>query len=58
MAILQKGELIREGTVHELTAQRGVFILGVEERNAFPEDELRQMGYNLRADSATAGRSH
>jgi len=46
---MQKGELIREGTVQELTAQRGVFILGVEERNAFPEDELRQMGYNLRA---------
>jgi len=49
VAIMQKGELIREGTVQELTAQRGVFILGVEERNAFPEDELRQMGYNLRA---------
>jgi ABC-2 type transport system ATP-binding protein len=25
-----------------------VFILGVEDRNTFPEDELRQMGYNVR----------
>lgn len=49
VAIMQKGELIREGTVQELTSQRGVFILGVEERREFPEDQLRQMGYNLRA---------
>src|SRR5262249_38414484 len=49
VAIMQKGQLIREGTVQELTAQRGVFIVAVEERDAFPEAELRQKGYNLRA---------
>jgi ABC-2 type transport system ATP-binding protein len=49
VAIMQKGQLIREGTVQELTAQRGVFILAVEERDAFPEAELRQKGYNVRA---------
>jgi ABC-2 type transport system ATP-binding protein len=49
VAIMQKGELIREGTVQELTKQQGVFIVGVSDRAAFPEGELRQMGYNLRA---------
>ena len=46
VAIMQKGELIREGTVQELTAQRGVFVLGVD--GEFPEDEVRRMGYNFR----------
>jgi ABC-2 type transport system ATP-binding protein len=49
VAIMQKGELIREGTVQELTAQRGIFILGVSDPDAFPEAELRQLGYSLRA---------
>jgi ABC-2 type transport system ATP-binding protein len=49
VAIMQKGELIKEGSVKELTSQRGVFILGVEERHEFPEAELRQKGYALRA---------
>jgi len=51
VAIMQKGELIREGTVQELTKQQGVFIIGVSERDrdVFPEAELRQMGYTLRA---------
>jgi ABC-2 type transport system ATP-binding protein len=49
VAIMQKGELIREGTVQELTKQQGVFIVGVSDRAAFPEAELRQLGYNLRA---------
>jgi ABC-2 type transport system ATP-binding protein len=48
VAIMQKGELIREGTVQELTKQQGVFILGVSDRAAFPAAELRQLGYNLR----------
>ena len=46
VAIMQKGELIREGTVQELTAQRGVYILGVD--GEFPEDEVRKLGYNFR----------
>ena len=47
VAIMQKGQLIREGTVKELTAQRGVFVLGVD-GGSFPDAELRQKGYNLR----------
>ena len=46
VAIMQKGELIREGTVQELTAQRGVFVLGVD--GEFPEEEVRKLGYNFR----------
>jgi ABC-2 type transport system ATP-binding protein len=46
VAIMQKGELIREGTVQELTAQRGVFVVGVD--GEFPEEEVRKMGYNFR----------
>jgi ABC-2 type transport system ATP-binding protein len=48
VAIMQKGELIREGTVQELTSQRGVFIIGVDEHRKFPEAALRQMGYAIR----------
>ena len=44
-----EGQLIREGTVAELTAQRGVFVIGVLEQDRFPESELRQKGFNLRA---------
>jgi ABC-2 type transport system ATP-binding protein len=49
VAIMQKGELIKEGSVRELTSQRGVFVLGVEERRDFPDEEIRQKGYKLRA---------
>jgi ABC-2 type transport system ATP-binding protein len=51
VAIMQRGELIREGKVQELTAQRGVFVLGVSDRDrdAFPEAELTRMGYAVRA---------
>lgn len=46
VAIMQKGELIREGTVQELTARRGVYVLGVD--GEFPEAEVRKMGFNIR----------
>jgi ABC-2 type transport system ATP-binding protein len=48
VAIMQKGELIREGKVQDLTSQRGVFVIGVTEPRDFPEEELRKMGYNMR----------
>jgi len=50
VAIMQKGELIREGTVQELTARRGVFVLGVD-GGAFPEAEVRAAGFAVRAVS-------
>jgi ABC-2 type transport system ATP-binding protein len=48
VAIMQKGELIREGKVQELTSQRGVFIIGVTEPRDFPAEELEKMGYKFR----------
>jgi ABC-2 type transport system ATP-binding protein len=48
VAIMQKGQLIREGTVAELTKQQGVFVLGIVDRRQFPEDEIRQKGYAIR----------
>jgi ABC-2 type transport system ATP-binding protein len=46
VAIMQKGELIREGTVQELTATHGVFVLGVD--GVFPEAEVQKLGYAVR----------
>lgn len=48
VAIMQKGELIREGTVQELTSQRGTFIIGVAEKN-IPEEVLKSKGVGVRA---------
>lgn len=48
VAIMQKGQLIREGTVKELTATQGVYVIGILERDRFPDSELRQKGFSLR----------
>lgn len=50
VAIMQKGELIREGKVQELTSQQGVFVIGVTDPRDFPEEEIQKMGYKLRRD--------
>jgi ABC-2 type transport system ATP-binding protein len=47
VAIMQNGELIREGTVAELTSQRGTFVIGVAEKD-FPEAELKSKGISVR----------
>lgn len=43
VAVMQKGELIREGRVQDLTVQRGVFVVSIAEPN-FPADELAAKG--------------
>jgi ABC-2 type transport system ATP-binding protein len=48
VAIMQKGELIREGTVKDLTSQRGTFIIGLQE-NTLPEEALKAKGISVRA---------
>ncbi len=45
VAILQKGELIREGTIGELTAQKGLFEIRLATGQKFPEQEIKQLGY-------------
>ena len=56
VAILQRGELVREGTIPELTAQKGLFEVGVAPGQAFPEAEARALGYAVRAIDANRSR--
>jgi len=45
VGILQRGEMIREGTIAELTHQRGMFLVGLADGQAFPVEAVRQQGY-------------
>jgi ABC-2 type transport system ATP-binding protein len=45
VAILQGGELIREGTIDELTKQKGRFEVGLAAGEQFPEGEANALGY-------------
>src|SRR5262249_40114659 len=48
VAILQMGELVREGTIAELTEQKGRFEIGLATNQAFPEREAAALGYAVR----------
>jgi ABC-2 type transport system ATP-binding protein len=48
VAILQRGEMIREGNIQELTRQRGLFVLGLAKGQILPQDDLYKMGYHVR----------
>jgi ABC-2 type transport system ATP-binding protein len=45
VAILQRGELVREGTVADLTRQVGLFIIGLAPGQDFPVNEVTRLGY-------------
>jgi ABC-2 type transport system ATP-binding protein len=45
VAILQQGEVVREGTVAELTHLQNLFIVGLAPGQAFPHEELQKQGY-------------
>ncbi|HJT78260.1 MAG TPA: ABC transporter ATP-binding protein, partial [Gemmataceae bacterium] len=45
VAILQRGEMIRQGDIATLTRQRGLFVLGLAPGQEFPQDEVKQQGY-------------
>jgi ABC-2 type transport system ATP-binding protein len=47
VGILQKGEMVREGTVATLTQQRGLFVVGLAPGQALPVDDLTQQGYDV-----------
>ena len=47
VVILDKGEIVRQGSVAELTEQKGTFQVGLAEGELFPEAEVRAMGYAL-----------
>jgi ABC-2 type transport system ATP-binding protein len=48
VAILQRGELIREGTIAELTSQKGRFEIGLAAGQAFPEREAAVLGFAVK----------
>ncbi len=45
VAILDRGERIRYGTIKELTQQKGTFVVGLADGQTFPIDEAVQLGY-------------
>jgi ABC-2 type transport system ATP-binding protein len=45
VAILQRGELIRQGDIATLTRQRGFFLIGLAPGQEFPEAAVQQHGY-------------
>jgi ABC-2 type transport system ATP-binding protein len=47
VAILQKGEIIRAGTVAELTHQQNQFLLGLAPGQTFPREEIQKHGYSV-----------
>ncbi len=55
VAILQKGNLVREGTIAELTAQKGRFEVGLASGQKFPETEATQLGYSIKHIAAAGG---
>lgn len=47
VAIVQRGELVRLGTVADLTRQEGRYVIGLAPNSAFPADELMRRGHRL-----------
>jgi ABC-2 type transport system ATP-binding protein len=47
VAILDGGELIREGDIATLTRQRGLYVIGLAPKQAFPCDEVERHGYQV-----------
>jgi ABC-2 type transport system ATP-binding protein len=50
VAILQRGEMVREGDIKTLTKQKGHFIVGLARGDEMPRAELEQKGYAVRPD--------
>jgi ABC-2 type transport system ATP-binding protein len=44
VAILHRGEMVREGTVGDLTKQEGRFVVGLAPGEAFPNNEVEKLG--------------
>ena len=47
VAILQRGELARQGTVADLTRQTDRFVIGLAPGQLFPNDEVLKLGYSV-----------
>jgi ABC-2 type transport system ATP-binding protein len=55
VAILQRGEVIREGTVAELTLQRNLFLIGLAPGQEFPREDVINTGYAVMPDGELWG---
>jgi ABC-2 type transport system ATP-binding protein len=49
VAILQQGEVIREGDIGTLTRQRGFFLVGLAPGQDFPREDVQKQGYHVTA---------
>jgi ABC-2 type transport system ATP-binding protein len=47
VAILQKGEVIRDGTVADLTLQHNQFLIGLSPEQTFPREDVQKHGYSV-----------
>jgi ABC-2 type transport system ATP-binding protein len=47
VVILQRGEVIREGAISELTEQHGLFLIGLAPGQEFPSGDAVQQGYSV-----------
>lgn len=45
VAIVHRGEMVREGTVAELTKHEGRFVIGVAPDQTFPTEEITRLGF-------------
>ncbi len=45
VGILQRGEMIRSGSIAELTQQRGLFLVGLAPGQTFPQEEVAKHGF-------------
>lgn len=45
VGILRKGEMVREGTVADLTRARGIYLIGLAPGQTLPRTELHALGY-------------
>ncbi|HEV3448195.1 MAG TPA: ABC transporter ATP-binding protein [Gemmataceae bacterium] len=52
VGILQAGRMIREGDIATLTAQKGLFVIGLAEGQQFPQDEAAARGFAVQANGA------
>jgi ABC-2 type transport system ATP-binding protein len=48
VGILERGRMVREGGVAELTRQKNLFVIGLADKQAFPEAELAAKGYHVK----------
>ncbi len=53
VAIMHQGEVVRQGTVADLTRQADKFAIRLADGDEFPADELRQRGYTVTTDGET-----